>query len=38
MYASTYVRTYTVLPRITARAFISSQRFLTRPLNKTGIY
>ena len=29
---------YTVLPRITAWAFISFQRFLTRPLNETDDY
>ena len=28
----------TILPRITARVFISLQRFLTRPLNETDDY
>ena len=29
---------YTVLPQIMARAFISFQRFLTKPLNETDVY
>ena len=33
-----YVYVYTVLPRITAWAFISFQQFLTRQLNETDFY